>query len=140
MLNLKKEEREIDGLLFKTQQLPAMRASLLLGRLVKHIGPVLGALSGLDPSTQLSELGSALTLAFAQANPDEATRLIPEILGSTSVIIEGKHVPLNSSSNIDLVFSGRLKTMFMAVGFALQVNYRDFWEGGESAAPPQPAS
>lgn len=132
-MNLKQDSREIDGLTFKTQQFAAMRAFTLLGRLVKTVGPALGALMKLDPKLALETAGLELADAFASLDPDQAARLIPEIFASTDVEVDGKHIPLTSEGNINLVFSGRLRTLFSALGFVLQVNYRDFIGGGLNA-------
>jgi hypothetical protein len=125
----------------KTQQFPAMRATRLFMQVAKTIGPALGALMQLDPETQLAAAGPELAGALANLDPDQAEKLVPEILGSTQAQTEdGKFIALNTKSNIDLVFSGRLMTMFQVLGFVLQVNFRDFTSGVSVAPKPSPAA
>ncbi len=132
-MKLKREKKIIGDLEFDTSQFPAMLSFTLLAKVAKIVGPALGALQKLDPSTELS--GVAMAGAFAGVDPKDATALIPEILSETAVYMDGKFIQLNSKSNIDLVFSGRLMVMFQVVGFVLQVNYGDFFEGSGLPAP-----
>src|SRR5690242_4438340 len=122
---MKTDEKEIDGILVKTVQLPAMRAFKLLARLVKAVGPALGVLTKLDPSAQLDAVAGELAGAFASLDADEAERLVPEILIKTTVFIPGERggsEKLLTKERIDEMFTGRLMTLFRVLGFALQVN------------------
>lgn len=136
---LKTETKTIDDLTVETTQFPAMRAFTLLGKLVKVAGPALGALSGVDASTDLTTLGPVIASALSDLDPDAATTLALEVLASTVAKLETptgiRNVALNSRENIDLVFSSRLRTMFQVLGFAISVNYRDFIPGSAPAAP-----
>ena len=141
-INMKIEEKEIDGLRFKTKQLPAMRAFKLMARLVKAIGPAIGALAKLDPSTRVDAVTSELAGAFSTLDDQEAERLVPEILINTTVLTEdarGLSEKSLTKERIDEVFTGRLMTMFKVLGFALEVNYGDFIAGSVPAAPQPPA-
>lgn len=140
--NMKSDEREIDGLLVKTVQLPAMRAFKLLARLVKAVGPALGVLTKLDPSAQLDAVAGEIAGAFASLDADEAERLVPEILTKTTVFIpddRGGSEKLLTKERIDDMFTGRLMTLFRVLGFVLQVNFQDFYAGSAPAAPQSPA-
>lgn len=135
-MSLKDDERTIDGLRVKTSQFPAMRSFRLMAKLVKAIGPALGALTKLDPGTQIQDVGGELAGAFGAIDPDEAERLVPMILERTSVSIEdGKFMQLTSNGAIDLAFNGRLKTLFATLAFVLQMNYADFMPGSAPDAP-----
>jgi hypothetical protein len=139
----KSEEKVIADMRFVTTKLPAMRSFKLLTRLVKAVGPAIGALMKLDPDLQLESAGAELGGAFASIDANEAEALIPEIFSTTSVFISdatgGREMPLNKRENIDMVFSGPgLKVMFQALGFVLGVNYRDFGVGSAPAAPQPP--
>ncbi len=141
MMQLKSDTLELEGIRFSTQQFMAMRSFSLLARLTKTVGPALGALMKLNPASQLEDVGSELAAAFSTLDPDEATKLVPEILAMTSALIDGKQSLLNSTSAIDNVFSGRLKTMFQVLAFVLKCNYADFMPGSSapaSAALPSP--
>ena len=129
---LKREDKDIDDLKFTVVQFPAMYAFGLLARLLKTIGPVMATL-GNNMNVELSELSGPLREALSALDPEEAQKLVLEILKSTSVIIPdptgGRKVEFTSSTKIDEVFSGRLMTMFKVVVFAAQVNFADFVQG-----------
>jgi hypothetical protein len=135
----KTETKKLGDFEFKTTQLPAMRAFALLTRLAKVVGPALGALSTLNPDTELDLAGSGLFTALQTLDPKEAEHLILEVLVATEVVIPdatgGRAVPLSKQENINLVFTGKLKLLFQVLGFALSVNFRDFSEGVDQAAP-----
>lgn len=141
----KTETKKLGELEFKTTQLPAMRAFALLTKLAKVVGPALGALSKLDPDTELDLAGSGLISALQTLDTKEAESLVLDVLSGTEAIVPdatgGRAIPLSKQANIDLIFTGKLKLMFQVVGFALQVNFRDFSEGSDPAAPqPQAPS
>ncbi len=140
---LKREEEEIDGLRFIVVQFPAMYGFSLLARLAKSVGPALTSLSGVSVDTDLATLGPAFRDALQALDPDEAQKLVIELLRSTAVIIPdatgGRKIELTDRTKIDEVFSGRLKTMFKAIGFALRVNYTDFVNGRDLSAGVSPA-
>lgn len=131
--SLKTEDQEIDGLTFRVVQFPAMYGFALLARLAKCIGPALGALGSVSPD-DTSAMAPALREALSTLDPDEAQKLALEILKSTSVLLpkaggEVARVELSDKTKIDLVFSGRLKTMFKVLGFSVRVNFSDFVSG-----------
>jgi hypothetical protein len=138
-MNLKTETREIDGMSVTCTQFPALRATTLFARLLKLIGPSISALMRLDPTTDLEKAGGELGLAFSEVNPDEMPGLICKVLEGTAVRVRddsgSTDIGLDRKENVDLVFSGQLLTMFKVLGFALQVNYRDFRSGSAPAAP-----
>jgi hypothetical protein len=138
-INLKTEDKDIGGLRFTCTQFPALHATALFARLLKILGPALGAIMKLDPAAQLEDVALELASAFGALNPDDVPDLVLRILTGTAVLVPdaggGRQIALNKKENIDAVFSGSLMTMFQATGFALQVNYRDFRSGGAPAAP-----
>lgn len=142
---LKQETQTIDGLSFTTTQFPAMRAFTLFSKLVKTIGPAITVLSGANPESDVAELAPSIATALKDVDPDAMTILAAEVLSSTSAVMTGPsgaaQVPLNSVDGINLVFMGRLMTMFKVLAFAVKVNYGDFFGGSASAAPlPQTPS
>jgi hypothetical protein len=132
---LKTEAVTIDDIRFETTQFPAMRAFELLARLVKSVGPAIGALTNIDPNTELSSIGPQLMAGLSTLNPSEAAKLVEDVLACTTADVDNKRISLSTKSNIDLVFSSKLKTMFKVLGHALKVNYQDFNEGSDPAAP-----
>ncbi len=141
MSNLKYEEVEIDGLKFGTQQYAAMRSFELMGKLASTIGPALGALSMADEGTDLDKFAPVLASALRDVDPTKLGGLVIDVLSGTTATIteEGKvaRVDLNSTKNVDRVFSGRLMTMFKVLLHALKVNYSDFGFGSETESAPK---
>jgi len=142
MMKLKSESTVIDGIELMTTQLPGLDSFELLARLGKLFAPAIGALApllggegGMDKllSSDVSTLGPALTLMFAQLGGGEAQSLARAIFVSTTARDGGKLIPLNTEGNINLVFSGSVKTLISAMAFVVKVNYADFFDAASSA-------
>ena len=141
-MSLKCEEITIDGYRFITTQFTAMRSFTLLGKLAKTIGPALGVLTNANPDANIASLAPQLATAMMGMDPEEATKLAAQVLGSTMAITPAgvKH-EFSDSTQIDQVFNGRLGRMFKVLGFVLRVNYGDFLGGsGDAVAPQSPAA
>lgn len=136
---LKQETQSIDGISFTVTQFPAMRGFTLFGKLVKTIGPALSALSGLDPQADVIKVAPVIASALRDLDPEAASALALEIFASTSAIIDTpsgpRNVQVNTRENVDIVFMGKLMTMFKALAFAVQVNFGDFFGGSAPDAP-----
>ncbi len=137
---LKSEDYEVGEFKFSTTQFPAMRAFELMTQLAKTIGPALAALQSLDKDTELSALGPILSSALSNLTKTDATALVLDILAGTQATVPGPGgqrtiVQLTSRAALDAVFSARLKMMFQVLGHAIKVNYADFSEGSDPAAP-----
>lgn len=132
------ETREIDGLTVTSTPLPARRANRLLTRLGALIAPlgdlIAGAQTGANSfaDVDLQGLGAALGGALSQVQGDAADAMITQTLVATTVIVDGRRVDLSSGEAIDVVFQGRLGTMYKVLGFALEVNFRDFFDVARS--------
>jgi hypothetical protein len=138
---IKSESKTIEGIQVTTTQLPAMRAFKLFFRLVRLIGPTLGALGDFDPKTDLKDvmkvMSPAFMTSFASLDPDEATALACAILENTTAFLPGQgNLQLNGQAALDAVFSGRIKTLLNVVVFAVQINFADFFDGVAPATPP----
>lgn len=135
----------LDGVSFTTTQLPAMRAYPLFIRLLKTIGPALGALSRLKPEDDLSGVMPQLAGALTSLEPQAAEAIALEVLSTTTATLtnpagQAMVIGLSSPTNMDIVFSGRIKLMFQAIGFAIRVNYADFFGGATPSAPLLPTA
>ena len=127
------KEKTIDGLTFTVQQLPAMRALKLMHKLAKTIGPaMLKALSG-APSTgapikvgniNVAELADGVALLFDRLSEADVESIMRELFETTMVTENGQTFQLMPV--FDNVLAGKMSTLFKAVQFALEVNYRDF--------------
>lgn len=123
--NIKTETSTIDDLEVTITQFPARAASRLLHKLGKGILPALGALGGIQDSP-LAALGPVLGDLLGSMTEEESDDLLGKILAGTSVLWQGKMVPLSQTGMIDLVFSGRLVTMYKVAVQAVKVNFGDF--------------
>jgi hypothetical protein len=133
----------IDDLECVVVPFPALHALGLLARLMRSLGPALGALHNADEADDLSKLAPAL----ASLTPEEIKALALEILKQTHVWIDDgsgtgrRKIELATPQKVDLVFSGRVKTLFRVLGLALRVNFASFVDGSASApSAPLPAS
>jgi len=139
-LMIKQETRFIEDMQFTCTQFAAMRAFTMLGKLAKTIGPVITVLSGVDPQTDIVTIAPQLADAMKDLDPDATTALAVEMLSNTTVTLNGQPIPLNSETNINLAFSGKLMVMFRVLAFALGVNYGDFFSAIGPAAAQQPTA
>lgn len=140
---IKSDTEDFDGIKYTTTQFGAMRSLELLARLVKTVGPALGALTRLDASTQLAS-APELVSALGSLEPTEASSLVKALMANTTALITDekgmRNVLLASQEAIDSVFSGRVFTMFKVLGFIIKVNFGDFTQGSAPSAPqPQAA-
>lgn len=136
-MDLKSESLTIGDATFETTQFAAIRSLTLLARLMKTLGPAIGALKSMDLSTDVSVVAGALS----NLEPAEAAALALAILEGTSATVkeggELRNIPLVTQPAVDRVFSGRLLTMFKVLAHAVRVNYSDFGIGSPSAPAAQ---
>lgn len=128
MFELKTETKEIDGIEFTVTQFPAMKALEVMASLQN-------ASSGMDPNMKLGHI------AVGKMDPVAQRKMVLDVLQCTQALIREPSltlVALTDQKAIDRVFSGRLRTMFKVIEFAVEVNYGDFKEGSEDPAPPTP--
>lgn len=121
------QTRCIEGLTVTCKPLPPMRSLDLVPELAGLFEHGAGAENDVDML-----IGLARGLAGGKLRS-----LLPQLLASTKVITDtaGKPttVTLNSPEMIDLAFDGHMKAFIPTVAFALEVSFRDFFEGGAQA-------
>lgn len=125
MFELKTETREIDGTEFTVTQFPAMKALEVMASLQN-------ASVGMDPSVKLGQIVTGKMDAAAQK------KMVLDVLQCTQALVREptmKLIALTDQKAIDQIFSGRLRTMFKVIEFAVEVNYGDFKDGSEVSAP-----
>lgn len=125
------QTREIDGLRFTVQMLPAMRATRLWHRILKGAAPAFlkaagSAKSGLADA-DVSALADAAQLLFNNFSESDFEGILRELLETTLVEKDGKQFPLMPV--FDDLMRGRTVTLLKLVRFALEVNYSDFFDG-----------
>lgn len=137
-LTLKTASIDCDGTQFTTTQFPAMHSLEVLTKLVKVLGPVITTLVSVDQKSEVSSIGPQLQQAMMGVTPVEMKALVKEMLASTTVVWNGKIMPLNSEEKINLVFSSRLGDMFKVFGHAVEVNFADFFAEAFKRTPEGP--
>lgn len=120
----KHEERLIDGRSWRAVQLPAREGRWLLLRIARMAGgPLARAVKLVDrpdaPVTaeDFAEVVEALT---KHVEPKDVEEVMDAFLAST--LVDGRKI------NFDLDFAGSYGTMFRVFAFALEVNYRNFFD------------
>ena len=135
---MERQEREIEGLQVKSQQLPAMRAYKLMTKLGKLIEPVARMMTPeIIAGAKAGKFDAMLPVAmaiFAELDEARAESVALDILACTSVIVPGAgkngapgNVGLQDTKAINLAFTGNLKAMMKTLLFALEVTYKDFF-------------
>lgn len=122
------ETRMIDGYSIAVSQLPAMQALKMSARLGKLLGgPMSKALGTLDVSdlktADMAVIGGALLSLFESLDENELERLVKTFLQAAT--LDGKPF----LQVMEAVLAGQVLTIYKALGFALEVNYKDFFAG-----------
>lgn len=138
MLNT--EEKEIDGIPFRVQQLGAMAGLKLFTRLSRTFAPAmakaLGASAGAKVdlgNLNVGALSDALKLLFETCNETEIESLVKALLSTTWVEQNGAWV--ETTKVLELVLAGKLPTMIKMCWFSAQVNFGNFTEGLRAFLP-----
>ena len=142
------KEKVIDGIRFSVAPFMAIEALKLKAYLIKKFGPsvgqALGALQGGLPldGAGLGELkldGAALSLAveklMAQLDEDDFISLIKRLFRNVTASLtkDGKALTLLFTPDVfdtsmEVVFSGRLFSVYEVIGLVLEANYPDFFD------------
>lgn len=136
---------EIRGTRFHVTQLTATRSLKLLNKIGKVLGPALAHLgksvdgppgAGLELAAadiDFGELGAAFGALFDRLADDALfDAILRELLSGASVETEKGVVPLfagASTSTFDAVFAEHPADAYKLARFALEVNYKDFFDG-----------
>lgn len=120
------QERTIDGRSYTVTQLPARRSLKLLRKLVAALGPGLatafGSTQGKDlRGLDVSALGPALERLTAHLDDATLDAVVNEALAT--VRVDG----IELLPQFDIVFQGKLGSLFKVLGFAMEVQYGDFF-------------
>lgn len=136
--------KEIDGFKVRVTQHPARKATRLLAKVGRTIGPALGAMRGMkaaDLKKDVADLAPLISTLFAQLTDEDVDSLVVDILSYTTVVdLEANIHHMSDAKQIDAVFTGELRTLMATLAFALEVNFRDFFFGNGNGSPfPQAA-
>lgn len=136
------QKKTIDGTEFEVAPFSAIEALKLQSTLLRIFGPAFGAAIGaIDKKDKNSQtnidgnaLGSALQMLFDGLDETQMIILIERLLKKTSCTFSvngGAPVVFDFAESfnerLDIVFQGRLMTVYKVIGFVLEVNYPDFF-------------
>lgn len=119
------KSKTIDGISYTVTQFPARRAFAIQARLIKTIGPALGAAVGKGLKGEVDVAGALQKLAD-NVDPDALVALALELLQSTRA--NGKE--LGSDAAFDAAFSGKLLHLYKVLAYVVEVNFADFFGAG----------
>lgn len=128
----KTERKSIDGIDVEVTQLTAMKSLRMFHRLATAVGPAFGELMGalggrknaLDAELDPRALGLAVSKLCMSVSADDLESITRELLETARVHINGQQGRL--MDQFELLFQGKLPTLFKVLAFALQVNYGSF--------------
>jgi hypothetical protein len=135
------KSKTIDGTEFKVQPFTAIEALRLKAYLVKMIGPAFGQLlSSFKKGQKLADMdidgdkfSSAIEALTNQLGEQEFISFIQRMLSCTSCMLNGSNgkVMVNFADDfaqkMDMVFQGKLFSIYPVMLFVLEVNYPDFF-------------
>lgn len=131
----KSQERAIGEAVWTVSQFPATEGLAILTRLLKLVGPAMGAISRGEGGNV--EVGTFIALLIERLDEAETIALVKRLLKDTRK--DGREVlPM-----FDLEFMGNYHTLLAVLGFVLEVNYGDFFAAMNqqgSSSQPAPAA
>ncbi len=130
------ETRTIDGIEFTVTQMPAMRSQRVFQRLASAIGPAIAAALRDAPAGDAIlegdvRIGDAVKQLFDRLTIPELEAIEKELLETATVVQDGQTARVLAIA--DELLAGRLSTLFKLVAFAIEVNYRDFFDAAGGA-------
>lgn len=123
---IENREREIDGRAVAVSHFPGRRGLSILTRLVKLVGPALGALVGttsqtVNLDTEVS-VDAAVKALMEQLDAKGTVDFVMELLTCTR--LDGKEV---KDAVFDMEFAGNYMLLVHVLAFVLEVNYSSFF-------------
>jgi hypothetical protein len=132
-MSRKVEQTTVDGFQVITTELEFMDAADLVPELTAVLAPGYAAAGGDD-----SSIGKAIANMAMALTGGKLTALLPRLLKGTTVIVPdegGKlvKIDLTEPRALNRAFTGRKKLAMGVVKLALEVNFRDFFDGVDLA-------
>ena len=121
--------KDIDGKEVSVTQFPGTEGLKILTKLSKLVGPVIGGALGISGSVADVDtsdpdfLPRIVTDLFSSIEEDDTVRLIHRMLRDTRV--GGVEI----MSDFDMMIGGNYPFLFKLLGYVLEVNYGNFFEG-----------
>lgn len=117
--------REIGGMTFQVQQLPATKAVLLSRRLASIVGPAalkgLGGAAGGLANLDVGGLSTAAEMLFEKLTEAEFSSIMKQLLDGCFVEHDGKKALL--LPQFDHLMRGKILEIYQLLAFALEVNF-----------------
>jgi hypothetical protein len=138
-MGLQVQSRDIGGVTYEVQQLPARRSMKLLARLGRLVAPLVSVAQGAAKAGGFQKLDSAVLAQsigglFDALPPDEVEPLLSELFASTCIIEpSGARQPLWPV--FDLRMQGKAFDVLRLAAFAVEVNFSDFFDALRAGAP-----
>lgn len=128
---MQSETRTIDGYEVELSALPAWQSTEVLHMLLKLAGPLLGGLAAsATDKAGAGPLAAAVGALFERSTPADFTALLRKLTNTCRVKVGDKALAFDKA--MDLEFAGKLLTVFKIAAFAIEVNYRDFFDALKS--------
>lgn len=124
-------------------KLEPVPAYLLLAKVGKIIVPAILAAQGLTGKSDAADLIPAINRLFESLTPELANTLMLDLLRSCTCIRpddagERERHDLLDVKRINRAFRGNLKAMLLAMKFAIEVNFGDFFAASAAVASTTP--
>lgn len=117
----------IDGYTFELSPLPAWQALEVSASLMRFAGPLVAGAAAAKGDKGLDAFGTAINATLSAMPPAELVALAKRLL-APCVITRPDGSRAELMRVFDLEFQGRLLTVFKGLAFAVEVNYRDFFD------------
>lgn len=136
---LEQEEKQIGETHYRVTQLPGSKGQRLLVHLYKIAGPAMAELlRGFDGAVAMDSvldmdlgfLANAVIDLADRINDDELEDLVTRLAASTEISVDQERW-LQLKDCKEQHFAGNYKELFLWLGFALEVNYADFFGGSD---------
>jgi hypothetical protein len=127
-MGLQPIEKTIGGEVYTFTYLPPRIALSLLAKIVKVIGPAIGMLA--DEKKEGNEniedfnIGNAAKMLCDRLDEDQIQTMINTLMSQITHKGHGDVL-----KKFDMIFTGRIKHLFLVVKAALEVQYADFFDG-----------
>ncbi len=140
-MGTRSEQRVIGDRTFEVSQLPARRALEMFGRLGRLLGPAafeaIAKGGNLDPEADVVEamlpaIAPAVQTLFGNLPAGELTSIAEALLAPATCDMK-PIVP-----QMDELFQGQILQLLQVVAFAVEVNYRDFFDAGRGLLARRP--
>ncbi len=128
--------RDIDGVKYTVTQFTATKSIRLMKRIVSLVGePLFLFASGGSEEVEAEGVRSAVATLVQRLDEEDIVELILDMLEGV-IAADGAEV----AKDFDLRFAGKLGHMVNLLAFALEVQYRDFFDVARSAAKARTSS